>query len=141
MFCFRCKLMFEKKKKIKPKRPTWPPKPTSSHFTFLPASHRIATWVVIEIHVGSSNGLHVFLVLPQSTRSLPINEFTWQACFDQLHAIFSYHTTHDYFSIGALRSVFFFYFLGSSRSPWTASRKLFFIFFSLVFFSLAYLFL
>ena len=126
MFCFRCKLMFEKKKKIKPKRPTWPPKPTSSHFTFLPASHRIATWVVIEIHVGSSNGLHVFLVLPQSTRSLPINEFTWQACFDQLHAIFflPHHTWLFLFGspkwgvrqqIKRKQS--------SSRSPWTARGR------------------
>jgi hypothetical protein len=32
----RCKLMFEKKKKNKAHKPTWPPKPISSHFPFLP---------------------------------------------------------------------------------------------------------
>ena len=67
--------------------------------------------------------------------------------FDQLHALFLYHTTQDYFSIGALRSVFFFSFLGSSRSPWTEGRQKTAFFQAVLhcflsnFFSLAHLFL
>ena len=80
--------MFERKNKNKPTRPTCPPKPTSSYFTFLPALHRIkASRSLNEFRRGSlltfDYGLHVTL-LPQSTRLLPINELkgiTWHVAF------------------------------------------------------------
>jgi hypothetical protein len=78
----RCKLMFEKKKKnkaYKPTRPTWPPKPTSSHFTFLPHHTKSLlkgflmkfTW---EPYFGY--GLHIINTYPHYTGSFgALSEF------------------------------------------------------------------
>jgi hypothetical protein len=94
--------MFEKKKKNKAHKPTWPPKPTSSHFPFLPHHTRSLlkgvlikfTW---EPYFGY--GLHILNTYPHYIGSFgALSEFFHAvdciACFscDVL----------DYFSIGAL---------------------------------------
>ena len=94
--------MFEKKKKNKAHKPTWPPKPTSSHFPFLPHHTRLLlkgalikfTW---EPYFGY--GLHILNTYPHYIGSLgALSEFfpavDCIACFSR-DAI-------DYFSIGAL---------------------------------------
>ena len=99
------KLIFEKKKKSKthkPTRPIWPPKPTSSHFPFLPHHTRSLlkgvlmkfTW---EPYFG--NGLHILNTYPHHTGSFgALSEFLLAvdciACFSR--------DALDYFSIGAL---------------------------------------
>jgi hypothetical protein len=101
----RCKLMFEKKKKNKAHKPTWPtwlPKPTSSYFPFLPHYTRSLlkgalmkfTW---EPYFG--NGLHILNTYPHYTGSFrALSEFLLVvdciACFSR--------DALDYFSIGAL---------------------------------------
>ena len=94
--------MFEKKKKNKAHKPTWPPKPTSSHFPFLPHHTRSLlkgalmkfTW---EPYFG--NELHILNTYPHYTGSFgALSEFLLAvdciACFSR--------DTLDYFSIGAL---------------------------------------
>ena len=126
MLCFRCKLMFENKKNKeknnahKPKRPTWPLTPTSSHYPLysLLASHRI-----------------------KASRSL--NEFRHGSLPGRgLHAFPSCCATQDRGSIGALNES------ASEGAAWEQKKKekildFFFhfsYFFSLVF-SLAFIFL
>jgi hypothetical protein len=97
-----CKLMFEKKRKKKAHtRPTWPPKPTSSHFPFLPHHIRSLlkgalmkfTW---EPYFG--NELHILNTYPHYIGSFgALNEFLLAVdCI----ACFSYDAL-DYFSIGS----------------------------------------
>jgi hypothetical protein len=70
-----CKLMFEKKKKNEAHmltRPTWSPKPTSSHFPFLPHHTRSLLKGALmkfmwEPYFG--NGLHILNTYPHYTRS------------------------------------------------------------------------
>ena len=94
--------MFEKKKKNKAHKPTWPPKPTSSQFPFLPHHTRSLLKRALmkftrEPYFG--NGLHMFNTYPHYTKSFgALSEFLLAvdciACFSR-DAI-------DYFSIGAL---------------------------------------
>jgi hypothetical protein len=69
--------MFERKNKNKPTRPTWPPKPTSSYFTFLSALHRIkASRSLNEFRHGSlltfDRGLHVSLCCRKAPDYYPL---------------------------------------------------------------------
>ena len=97
-----CKLMFEKKKKNKTHKPTQSPKPTSSHFPFLPHHTRSLlkgavmkfTW---EPYFG--NELHILNTYPHYTGSFrALSEFLLAvdciACFSR--------DALDYFSIEAL---------------------------------------
>ena len=92
--------MFEKKKKNKAYKPTWPPKPTSSHFTFLPHHTKSLlkgvlmkfTW---EPYFGY--GLHIINTYPHYTRSFgALSEFLLAvdciACF-----LFLLHHTRLFF--------------------------------------------
>ena len=84
----------KRKRKTKPTRPTWPPKPTSSHFPFLPHHTRSLlkgvlikfTW---ELYFG--NGLHILNTYPHYTGSFgALSEFLLQLYLSwiALHALF-----------------------------------------------------
>ena len=99
--------MFEMKKKNKthkPTRSTWPPKPTSSHFSFLPHHIRSLLKGALMKFMWEpcfGYGLHILNTYPHYTDHLePKVNFSlpWIA----LHAFFFCRITQDYFSNRAL---------------------------------------
>jgi hypothetical protein len=100
--------MFEKKKKNKAHKPTWLPKPTSSHFLFLPHHTRSLlkralmkfTW---EPYFG--NKLYILNTYPHYIGSFgALSEFLCNFTCRGLHCMpfFFSHIALDYFSIEAL---------------------------------------